>query len=207
MNNTTFDSYVHDGCGRCAKFQTPQCKVHRWTDILHALRQLLLQAGLNEQMKWGSPCYMVDDKNVIMLASFNEHCGLSFFKGAALRDDHNLLVAPGPNSRYGRFLKFTSVDQVHDRHPHILDLIQQAIQFEREGGKIDQPDEPEPLPAELEQRLASDPDLEQAFYALTPGRQRSHAIFIAGAKQAETRENRVDRCIPKILAGKGYNER
>jgi uncharacterized protein YdeI (YjbR/CyaY-like superfamily) len=49
--------------------------------------------------------------------------------------------------------------------------------------------------------------LRAAFDALTPGRRRSHILYIADAKKAETRAARVDRCLPSITAGQGYNER
>ncbi|MEZ4462636.1 MAG: DUF1801 domain-containing protein [bacterium] len=96
MNNTSVESYLAEGCGRCEHFQTPQCKVHLWTDGLIELRKLLVDAGLDEDMKWGSPCYSLNGQNVIMLTSFREHFALSFFKGAALKDDHGVLVSPGP---------------------------------------------------------------------------------------------------------------
>ncbi len=63
------------------------------------------------------------------------------------------------------------------------------------------------LVAELRDRLDGDPELAAAFAALTPGRQREYNYHIAGAKQATTRVSRVDRCVPKILAGKGVRER
>ena len=207
MNNTSVDSYLQDGCGRCDLYQTPECKVHRWAETLEALRELLLESELVEEMKWGSPCYTLNGKNVVMLASRKESCILSFFKGAALVDEDDLLVRPGPNSRFARLLSFTSADDVMERRPQAARLIQQAIEVERAGKKVEPEGEPEPVPVELERRLAADPELETAFDALTPGRQRSHILYVSGAKQSKTRERRVERCAPKILAGKGFNER
>jgi uncharacterized protein YdeI (YjbR/CyaY-like superfamily) len=206
MNNTNVESYLRDGCGRCSRFQTPECKVHLWTDALSALRGLLLESELVEQMKWGSPCYTLDGKNVVMLASFNEFCSLSFFKGAALGDE-DLLVKPGPNSRYARRVEFTSLEDVVERRSDLLRILEAAIEFERSGEEFEPDDALEPMPVELEERLAVDEDLRLAFESLTPGRQRSHILYVSGAKKAQTRVNRAERCVPKILAGKGYNER
>ena len=81
MNRTSVDSYLSDGCGRCDKYQTPDCKVLRWTPILVELRQMVRASGLTETMKWGSPCYCVNDHNVVMLVSFKDDCALQFFQG------------------------------------------------------------------------------------------------------------------------------
>lgn len=207
MNNTSVESFLRDGCGRCDHFKTPECKVHQWTEPLEALRELLLAAGLEEQMKWGSPCYMLDGKNVIMLVALKDCCAISFFKGAALVDDEGLLERPGPNSRFGRYLKFRSFAEVKAKKKITRRLVEQALELERTGTKVKAPSAAEPVPAELASRLATDPVLRRAFEALTPGRRRSHVLQISGAKQAETRERRVERCAQDILAGRGFNER
>ncbi len=207
MNNSSVDAYLLDGCGRCEHYQTPNCKVHLWTDALMALRALVLESGLAEEMKWGSPCYTLDGKNVLMIASFREYCCLSFFKGVLITDDNGLLQSPGPNSRHARLLKFTSVDEVTKHRESIVRLINQAVEVERSGQKVTTGDEPAALPAELEERLEGDAMLRDAFDALTPGRQRSYIIHISGAKQSETRERRVEQCVPKILIGKGFHDR
>jgi uncharacterized protein YdeI (YjbR/CyaY-like superfamily) len=207
MNTTNVDSYLRDGCGRCEHFQTPQCKVLLWTKPLEALRALVLATGLEEEMKWGSPCYTLGGKNVVMIGSFKEFCALQFFKGAALEDEEGLLVSPGPNSRFGRYLKFTSLAEVKAKRPQVQRFLEQAVALERSGRKVEPSKEREPVPEELARRLAEDATLRKAFEALTPGRQRSHVLHISGAKQSETRERRVDRCAKDILAGRGFNER
>ena len=55
-------------------------------------------------------------------------------------------------------------------------------------------------------RIDGDPDLAEAFHALTPGRQKSYVILLAGAKTSATRLARIDKARPKILAGKGATE-
>lgn len=207
MNNTSVESFLEDGCGRCEHFKTPACKVHLWTAPLEALRELLLAAGLGEEMKWGSPCYTLNGKNVIMLVALKDCCAISFFKGAALVDDEGLLESPGPNSRFGRYLKFRSLADVKARKKVTKKLIEQAIELERAGKKVTPPSAVEPVPAELKQRLETDAKLRKAFEALTPGRRRSHILHVSGAKQSETRERRVDRCAEDIFAGRGFNER
>lgn len=207
MNTTSVDSYLRDGCGRCGHYQTPQCKVLPWTKALEALRALVLASGLEEELKWGCPCYTLEGKNVVMVSAFKEFCALQFFKGAALADEEGLLVTPGPNSRFARYLKFTSLEQVESKRTLVKRFLEQAIALERAGTKVTPTRDREPVPKELARRLASDPALRKAFEALTPGRQRSHVLHVSGAKQGETRERRVDKCAKDILAGRGFNER
>ena len=207
MNTTSVDAYLRDGCGRCDHYRTPRCKVHRWTEALVALRALLLASGLTEEMKWGSPCYTLHGENVVMLASFNDFCALSFFKGALLADVDEVLERPGPHTRTARRLEITSAEQVQVQRELIVRCIQGAIEVERSGATVTFPPSPEPTPTELQARLDADPALGAAFEALTPGRRRSHILYVCGAKRPSTREARAERCVPRILSGRGYNER
>ncbi|MCB9507925.1 MAG: YdeI/OmpD-associated family protein [Myxococcales bacterium] len=207
MNRESVDAYLRDGCGRCAHYQTPACKVHPWVATLSTLRELLVAEGLDEEMKWGSPCYSLDGQNVASLVSLREHCALSFFRGAALADPNAELESPGPNSRHFRYLRFTTPDQVTARRDRVIEFVRAAIALTRAGIRIAPMDEPEPVPDELTARLDGDAELRAAFDALTPGRRRSHALYVGGAKQTATRERRAEQCVPKILEGRGFNER
>lgn len=207
MNNTSVDSYLAEGCGRCELFRTPQCKVHRWADALRSLRAQIRETGLIEVMKWGAPCYTLDGHNILMISALRDSCVLSFFRGAEIDDPRGLLAPAGPNSRYARLLRFTSQEEVAARRAEISAFIADAIALQRAGSRPAIESAPEPVPDALAARLAASPGLAAAFEALTPGRRRSHILHVAGAKQAETRARRVDQCAPKILAGKGYNER
>lgn len=206
MNTTDVDGYLADGCGRCEHFKTPACKVHRWGDELRALRSIVGESELVEALKWGAPCYTLDGKNVAALGAFVDGCRLSFFKGALIDDPGGALVAAGPNSRHTRYLAFSSLAEVEAQREAIAELLAKAIAVERAGLRVPPAPEGE-LPEELASRLADDPALAAAFEALTPGRRRSHALHVAGAKQAATRARRAERCAQKILAGKGFNER
>jgi uncharacterized protein YdeI (YjbR/CyaY-like superfamily) len=207
MNNTSVDSYLEDGCGRCDLYKTTRCKVRSWTEALNGLREVLSETGLTEEMKWGSPCYTLNGKNVVMIAAFKDSCALSFFKGALLEDEHGVLEAPGPNSRFARLYKFASAEEVQAGREVAAGLIQRAIEAERSGRKVAPGPVAEPIPDELRARLDADSVLAEAFEGLTPGRRRSHILYVSGPKQSKTRETRAERCVAKILAGKGYNER
>lgn len=207
MNTGSVESYLRDGCGRCDKYQTPACKVHRWTDALVALRAILQASELEETMKWGSPTYTYGGKNVLQLVSRVDNCSLSFFKGALLADPNAELVAPGPNSQAVRLFPFESKESVLAKEASIARFLQAAITLEREGASVSFKRSPEPVPAELQALLDADASLAASFAGLTPGRQRSHILHVAGAKQSATRARRAEKCVEKIRAGRGFLDR
>lgn len=202
--NKNPDTYFTDGCGRCSLGGTPDCKVHSWTEELKKLRAILLASGLNEESKWGFPCYTSDGKNVILLGAFKEYCAVGFIKGALLKDTKKLLVTPGENTQTVRQLRFTNARDVVKMEPILRAYISEAIEVEKSGVKVTVKKKPEPIPEELQRKLDEMPKLKVAFEALTPGRQRGYILYFSGAKQSETRAARVEKCVPQILAGKGF---
>lgn len=207
MIRTHFDDFAARGCGRCDRFDTPECSVHRWPASLVWLRERLLDRGLVEAIKWGFPCYAWQGTNVAMLAVHPAWFGISFFQGWAIPDPDGLLVLPGPNSHQGRVLRLTSHEELLAAAPAIEALLDRTVRLHRDGLPARPPRPPDALPDELVDRLDADAALADAFAALTPGRQRSHIIYISGAKQSATRERRVEQAIPLILAGKGQHDR
>lgn len=204
---TLVDDYLRDGCGRCDRFKTSSCKVHTWARELVLLRALVRARGLAETVKWGSPCYTLEGKNLVMVVALKEYCALQFFSGAALEDPESVLESPGPNSRFGRLLKVRSIAELEARRRAAEALLDQAIALARSGEKFVPPPPAEPMPEELAARLAGDDVLRAAFEKLTPGRRRSHVLHVSGAKQSETRARRAEKCAADILAGRGFNER
>lgn len=205
--NPAVDDYMAQGCGRCDKVGTPECKVNTWRDGLIELRKVVLDTPLTEDRKWGAPCYTYNGQNVVMIGAFKTNFVLSFMKGALLTDEHSLLVAPGENTQSGRVIRFTDAGRVVELAPVLKAYILEAIEVEKAGMSVDfKKTEDYRLPYELQRAMDADSALKDAFFALTPGRQRSYILHIDGAKQAKTREARVERCRDKIFDGKGFNE-
>jgi uncharacterized protein YdeI (YjbR/CyaY-like superfamily) len=177
-----------------------------WQGEIQKLRSILLECGLEEDLKWGKPCFSFEGKNVAIIQPFKEHCSLMFFKGALLKDTHGLLRSQGENTQSALRLEFTSEAQV--KKTVLTSYVKQAIAVEKAGLSVDFKAKRElELPEELTQILQKDRKLAKAFQALTPGRQRSYILHITAAKQSKTRTARVEKCIPQILAGVGMNER
>ncbi len=202
--NPKINQYLMDGCGRCSLGGTPHCKVHRWPHELEALRQMLLDSGLTEELKWGMPCYCLNAKNIAMIAAFKEYCALSFFKGALLPDPEGILQKPGQNTQASRIIRFTNIETVLKLEPAIKQFITDAIAVETNGLKV----EPKtidqyPIPEEFNALMNEMPELQLAFSALTPGRQKAYLLYFSQAKQSATRVTRIQRYRDKILLGKG----
>ena len=201
------DDFLQDGCGRCAKGGTPDCKVHLWTQELMFLRNLCLESGLTETIKWGMPVYTHKDKNAIILGAFKEFSTIGFFKGSLLNDPQNILQVSGENTQDSRIIKIKHLSELTSIEDWIRVFIQDAIAIEEQGLKPPKMEKKDlVLPEELHTYLDQNPEVSSAFYALTPGRQRSWVIFISGAKQSSTRESRVLKAVPKILEWKGMHD-
>lgn len=181
-------------------------QAENWQDEIHQLRSILLDCGLDEALKWGKPCYLFDGSNVAIIQPFKAHCSLMFFKGALLRDTHGLLRSQGENTQSAMRLEFTGKEQI--RKAVVKDYVRQAIEVEKAGLQVDFKAKRElELPDELVRMLDRDSKLAEAFHELTPGRRRGYVLHFTGAKQSRTRTARIERCIPKILAGKGLHDR
>lgn len=183
-------------------------KAKQWKDELIESRRIALECGLTEDLKWYQPCYTFDGNNVVILSCFKKYYALSFFKGALLDDPNEILVQPTENMQAGRQIRFNDVSQILEQEDQIKTIIKNAIEVEKKGLKVDFKDTSEyEVPQELLDKFEEDPNYKEAFYALTPGRQRGYLLHFSGAKQSSTRAARIDRCEDKIYAGKGFNER
>lgn len=179
----------------------------QWRTSFAMLRELALDTSLTEELKWGHPCYTLKGKNVFLIHGFNEYCALLFHKGALLKDDHQLLVQQTANVQSARQIRFRSLKEIKDLAPVIRRYMQQAIAVEQSGKKVPLKRTSEfAMPAEFARALKQMPELKKAFDALTPGRQRGYLLHFAGAKQAKTREARIEKNVDRILAGKGLDD-
>ncbi len=178
----------------------------QWPQEIRALRSLLLAAGLDEEIKWGKPCYSHDGANIAIVQEFADNLALMFFKGILLDDPAGVLEEVGPNSHAARRMMFTSVEDVERHGETVTACVEEAMAVEDAGTEVP-PRPEEELAPELAERLAQDPELAASFDELTPGRQRAYNLHVSGAKQSSTRERRVDKIVPRIREGKGLHDR
>lgn len=182
-------------------------KAQPWQQEFAELRTLLGECGLEEGFKWGWPCYMQDGANIVLMHGFKEYCALLLFKGALLDDADGLLVQQTQNVQSARQIRFTSVAQIQQHSAAILRYVRAAMAVEKAGLTVPRKSTAQfDMPEEFASRLAGEPKLQAAFEALTPGRQRGYLLHFAQAKQSATRTARVERCLPRILEGKGLDD-
>jgi uncharacterized protein YdeI (YjbR/CyaY-like superfamily) len=179
----------------------------RWREEMGALREIVRECPLVEEVKWGQPCYTFEGGNVVIIHGFKDYCALLFVKGALMKDPENLLIQQTENVQSGRQIRFTGLAEIVERRAVLRAYVEDAIAVEKAGLKVEKKKTAEfPHPDELRARFEASAELKAAFEALTPGRQRAYLLHFAGAKQAKTREARIDKCAPQILAGKGLDE-
>jgi uncharacterized protein YdeI (YjbR/CyaY-like superfamily) len=206
--NPQIDVYLTAGCGRCELGNTPQCKVHNWREELETLREIILSCGLQEELKWGVPVYTFEKNNVVLIGAFKENCVLSFFKGALLKDRHQILNKPGENTQAGRVIRFTDTRKIIELEDVLKSYIDEAREIEKAGLKVILKKTSDfMIPEEFQKKLDENFSLKTAFEALTPGRQRAYILYFSQPKQSTTRQSRVEKHVPQILRGKGLNER
>lgn len=182
-------------------------KPGQWQDAYDRLRMIALDCGLTEELKWGCPCYTLDDSNIVLIHGFNHYCALLFMKGALLKDPKGILIQQTKNVQAARQIRFTHVDEIVKMESTLKSYIREAIKAEKAGLKVTLKKVSEfTMPAEFKSVLDETPAVKKAFYALTPGRQRGYLLHFSSAKQAKTREARIEKYIPKILKGKGLED-
>ena len=173
--NPAVDKYLIDGCMRCKFGATPQCKVLNWVEELVILRRIVLETGLTEELKWGVPVYTHKGKNIVLINALKDSANISFFKGVLLADTHKILQQQG-NVQSDRLLRFTNPEAIIGLAEVLKAYIFEAISIEEAGLKVDFKKNPEPIPDELIQVFDADPAFKEAFFTLTPGRQRGYII-------------------------------
>ncbi|RAW02224.1 YdeI/OmpD-associated family protein [Pseudochryseolinea flava] len=179
----------------------------KWQNEYARLREIILDCGLNEELKWGCPCYTFEKNNIVLIHGFKDYCALLFMKGALLKDPRGILIQQTKNVQAARQIRFTTLPEITKLKSVIKKYVYEAIEAEEAGLKVPMKKAAEfEVPAEFQKRLNRSAALKKAFYSLTPGRQRGYLLYFSQAKQAKTREARVEKYAPQILEGRGLED-
>ncbi|HEV3386863.1 MAG TPA: YdeI family protein [Gemmata sp.] len=182
-------------------------KAKLWRDELAKLRTIVLDCPLTEELKWGNPCYTIQKSNIVLIHAFKEYCAFLFFKGALMKDARGILIQQTKNVQSARQIRFTSVREIVDMETILKAYINEAIEVEKAGLKVDFKKTTEfDIPEEFQNLLDESPALKSAFKALTPGRQRAYLLYFSAPKQSKTRVSRVEKYMQQILSGKGLDD-
>jgi uncharacterized protein YdeI (YjbR/CyaY-like superfamily) len=182
-------------------------KATTWQKEYEKLRAIVLDCGLTEELKWGCPCYTFEKSNIVLIHGFKDYCALLFMKGALLKDKKKILVQQTENVQAARQIRFTNIQEIVKLKATLKAYIYEAVEAEEAGLKVTLKKTKEfAVPEEFQKKLAKNRSLKKAFEALTPGRQRGYLLYFSSAKQAKTRESRIEKYIPQILDGKGLED-
>ena len=183
-------------------------KAKKWQEELEILRITVLDCQLNEELKWGVPCYTLEQSNIVLIHTFKDYCALLFFKGALFKDPNSILVQQTKNVQSARQIRFSNAQEILEMQPIIKAYIAQAIEVEKSGLEVEFKKTTEfGVPEELQEKFDEIPELKTSFDALTPGRQRGYILHFSEPKQSKTRASRVEKYMPQILNGKGLDDR
>jgi uncharacterized protein YdeI (YjbR/CyaY-like superfamily) len=181
--------------------------VQKWQEEFEKLRMIILDCQLTEELKWGVPCYTFQKRNIVLVHGFKEYCAILFIKGALLKDAKGIIIQQTENVQAARQIRFTNVREIVKMEPILKAYIHEAIEVEKAGLKVNYKKASEfIIPEEFQNKLDEIPALKTAFDVLTPGRQRAYIFYFSQPKQSKTRESRVEKCMQKILNGKGLND-
>lgn len=179
----------------------------KWQKEIILLRKIVLACNLVEDLRWGCPCYRFEESNIVLIHMFKDYCALLFLKGALLKDAKHILIQQTENVQAARQIRFTSLSEIKKLEKTLKAYIYEAVEVEASGKKVTFKKTVEfKMPEEFQKKLTKNKALKTAFYALTPGRQRAYLLYFSSAKQATTRETRIEKYIDKILSGKGLED-
>jgi uncharacterized protein YdeI (YjbR/CyaY-like superfamily) len=183
-------------------------KTKKWQEELEILRIIALDAQLTEELKWGCPCYTLEQSNIVLIHTFKDYCAFLFFKGALLKDSKGILVQQTKNVQSARQIRFTSAQEILEMQPILKAYIAQAIEVEKSGLEVTLKTTTEfGVPEELQEKFDEIPELKTAFDSLTPGRQRGYILHFSAPKQSKTRISRIEKSMPQIFNGKGLDDK
>lgn len=191
MNKVTVDEYIlNSGV---------------WQPSLNMLRELMLALDMEETVKWGTPVYCVNGKNVVGMASFKAYTGIWFYQGVFLEDTQKKLVNASDGETRGlRQWRFESADEIETDLDLVIAYVREAIENAKAGKEIKpQRNKPFDLPSELKEALRTDTELKKQYNLLSYSKRRDFARYIDQAKRPETRKKRLEKSILLIREGKG----
>lgn len=179
----------------------------KWQKEYQKLRSIILDCGLNEELKWGCPCYTFEKRNIVLIHGFKDYCALLFFKGVLLNDPDGILIQQTKNVQVARQIRFTTAREITKMEKSLKAYVYEGVEVERAGLKVKLKKTSDfQIPEEFQKKLDKNAALKKAFTALTPGRQRAYIFYFSQPKQSKTRESRVEKYIKQITIGKGLDD-
>jgi uncharacterized protein YdeI (YjbR/CyaY-like superfamily) len=180
-----------------------------WKSSLLVIREILLSTGLKETIKWSFPVYTSNGKNIVGIGSFKSYVGLWFFQGALLKDEQKKLInAQDGKTKALRQWRFKSKEAIEKEARLIKIYVKEAILNQEQGKEIKPVRMKNDVHSwELDEMLNSSTKIKSGFTSLTTAKQREYAEYINEAKKIETKQRRLEKIKPLLVAGKGLNDK
>ncbi len=174
---------------------------------LAILRDIILKTELAETIKWSSPVYTWQGKNVLGLGAFKNHFGIWFFNGVFLKDADNLLEQAQEKTKGLRQMRFESIVDINENA--VLSYVKEAIENQKLGKELkpNRKVEAVKITELLKKEFNANKALADAFKILTPGKQREYCEYIETAKRESTKITRLEKIKPMILKGVGLHDK
>src|SRR5690606_5646233 len=112
-------------------------KAQKWQEELEQLRAIALDCQLTEELKWGNPCYTLQNNNIVLIHAFKDYCAYLLFKGALLKDTNGILIQQSESVQAARHIRFTDVTTIKELTPILRAYIYEAIEIETAGVKVE----------------------------------------------------------------------
>jgi uncharacterized protein YdeI (YjbR/CyaY-like superfamily) len=126
--------------------------------------------------------------------AFQKHVNLVFFQGALLMDEENVLIA-NPGNIHNRHIRFTNVAQV--KSSMIKKFIKEAIQYNRQGKKVEHQIKEIEIPQQLKVVLQKHKLLTK-FNNLTFYKPKEFINWFLAAKREETQLKRLSNIVEMV---------
>ena len=178
-----------------------------WQAELLRLREIMLDTGLTEALKWSIPNYHHGKKIVLGICGFKDHFGVWFHQGALLSDPQNVLS----NAQEGKTkaMRQWRMKTKRDIKVRILkSYVNESIELIEQGVEIkSEPKGDVVVPPELSSVLLNNHLAHEKFKLFSPYKQREFAEYIQDAKRVETKQRRIEKILPMIVDGIGLNDK
>ncbi|WP_103865129.1 YdeI family protein [Aquimarina sp. I32.4] len=179
----------------------------QWQEELKLLRSIMLATEVEESIKWGTPVYTINDKNVMGLGAFKSYVGIWFYQGVFLEDKKKKLINAQEGKTKGlRQWRFTGINDIDKGL--VLSYVKEAISNQKAGKEIKKEKSTEiKIPSELLNVLNNNENFKKAFERLTLFKQKEYTAYITDAKRETTRLSRLEKVKPMIIEGIGLNDK
>lgn len=171
--------------------------------IMLKLREIILNCGLEEDVKWGAPVYM-HHGNVVGMVALKNYVSLWFYEGATLSDPDQVLIASSEKTKALRQIRFEKVGDINSNQ--VKQYVNEAALNMEKGIKTPKPKVKVPaLPDLLKSAFEKEPHLKAFFDQLAPSHRREYIEYINEAKREETKLRRLDKSLDMMRQGKDLN--